>query len=164
MEVLKIKHLTVPAPVISTSPIDFDAFVVNKDMVLGRIRSFPEDTACGRDGCHAQHFLDALSGPAVVVSDDVHAFIIAIVNLLLAGKCPPSLCEFIASAPLTPLLKLEGDIIPMVVGKILRRHVSKVVASSVSKDMHVYLGDYQFGVGVPCGSEAILRSANRILE
>ncbi|XP_026440920.1 uncharacterized protein LOC113339911 isoform X3 [Papaver somniferum] len=85
MEVLKIKHLTVPAPVISTSPIDFDAFVVNKDMVLGRIRSFPEDTACGRDGCHAQHFLDALSGPAVVVSDDVHAFIIAIVNLLLAG-------------------------------------------------------------------------------
>lgn len=164
MAVPKRKHPTASPPVIPIAPIESAAFVANKDMVLGRIKSFPKGTSCGRDDLHAQHFLDALSGSAAAVADDLLASITVIVNLLLAGKCPPLLGEFIASAPLTPLLKSGGDIRPIVVGTIWRRLVSKVAASSVSKDMSVYLGYYQFGVGIPCGSESILHSVNHILE
>jgi len=61
--------------------------------------------------------------------------IIALVNLLLAGNYPPQLAEYIARAPLTPLVKPGGCIRPIVVGTIWRRLGSKVAASTVSKDM-----------------------------
>ena len=34
----------------------------------------------------------------------------------------------------------------------------------VGKEMAQYLGDYQFGVGMPNGAEAVLHSANRFLN
>lgn len=37
-------------------------------------------------------------------------------------------------------------------------------AFSVGKDMSSYLGDYQFGVGVPVGGESILHAVNHLLE
>lgn len=106
------------------------------------IRSFPKGTSCGGDGLHAQHFLDALNGSAAAVADDLLASITAIFNLLLAG----------------------GGIRPIVVGTIWKRLVSKVASSIVGKEMSVYFSDFQFGVGVPCGGEAILHSFNRILD
>ncbi|GJW49083.1 hypothetical protein Tco_0090434 [Tanacetum coccineum] len=42
------------------------------------------------------------------------------VNLWLAGRCPPILAEFVASAPLTPLLKPDNGIRPIAVGLIWR--------------------------------------------
>lgn len=161
---LQLKHPLAPPPVLPTVTFEVDAASASSDMVLNRIRSFSRGTACCRDGLHAQHLLDALSGPAAAMADELLASITAIVNLLLAGKCPPQLGKFIASAPLTPLLKPGGGIRPIAVGTIWRRLVSKVAASLVSKDMTRYLSDFQFGVGVPCGGEAILHSANRILE
>lgn len=138
-------------------------------MVLNMIRSFPKGTSCGGDGLHAQHFLDALNGSAAAVADDLLASITTIFNLLLAGNspqppAPPGLVCFFASAPLTPLLKPGGGIRPIVVGTIWRRLVSKVASSIVGKEMSVYFSDFQFGVGVPCGGEAILHSFNRILD
>ncbi|KAD6454771.1 hypothetical protein E3N88_09477 [Mikania micrantha] len=62
-------------------------------------------------------------------------------------SCPKVLAEFVASAPLTPLLKPDKGIRPIVVGGIWRRLVSKVVMKKVGKEMTQYLGDYQFGVG-----------------
>ncbi|GKD95488.1 hypothetical protein Tco_1379385 [Tanacetum coccineum] len=69
-----------------------------------------------------------------------------------------------ASAPLTPLLKPDNGIRPIVVGAIWRRLVSKVAMRGVRKEMSKYLGDFQFGVGVPSGAEAVLHSANRFLN
>lgn len=72
--------------------------------------------------------------------------------------------EFVASAPLTPLLKPGGGLRPIAVGTIWRRLCSKLVVSSVCKDMTTYLGNHQFGVGIPGGGEGILHAANRLLE
>ncbi|MCI61124.1 hypothetical protein A2U01_0082380, partial [Trifolium medium] len=63
------------------------------------------------------------------------------------GRCPKSLSEFVASAPLTPLLKSDGGICPIAVGTIWRRLVSKVVMKGVGKDLAKYLNDFQFGLG-----------------
>ncbi|GJY85803.1 hypothetical protein Tco_0499829, partial [Tanacetum coccineum] len=65
---------------------------------------------------------------------------VTMINIFLAGNCPQMLGEYIASAPLTPLVKPGGGIRPIV------------------------LDGLQFGVGVAGGSEAILHSVNRLIE
>ena len=68
------------------------------------------------------------------------------------------------SAPLTPLLKPDNGVRPIAVGTIWRRLVSKVAMKGVGKEMTKYLNDFQFGVGVSSGAEAILHSVNRLLS
>jgi hypothetical protein len=87
-----------------------------------------------------------------------------VVNIFLGGKCPRALGEFIASAPLTPLIKPGGGIRPIVVGTVWRRLVSKVGASMIGHSLDSYLNDLKFGVGVPGGGEAILHAVNRFIE
>ncbi|GJY02842.1 hypothetical protein Tco_0360994 [Tanacetum coccineum] len=50
------------------------------------------------------------------------------------------------------------------VGTILRRLVSKVAMKGVGKEMLKYLSDFQFGVRVSGGAEAILHSVNMVLS
>ncbi|GJR46042.1 putative reverse transcriptase domain-containing protein [Tanacetum coccineum] len=83
---------------------------------------------------------------------------------LLVGKCPKRLGEYIASAPLTPLVKPGGGIRPIAVGTIWRRLVSKVCATTIGHSLDTYLNDLQFGVGVSGGGEAILHAVNRLIE
>ncbi|MFS7946861.1 hypothetical protein Hanom_Chr06g00541361 [Helianthus anomalus] len=44
------------------------------------------------------------------------------------------------------------------------KKVGKEAMMKVGKEAVKYLGDYQFGVGVPNGAEAVLHSANRFLN
>ena len=95
--------------------------------------------------------MDILGGAATAIADDLLGSITGIVNLFLSGKCPIQLGEYIASAPLTPLVKPGGGLRPIAVGTVWRRLVSKVASSSVGNSMNSYLQDFQFGVGVPGG-------------
>ncbi|XP_026442067.1 uncharacterized protein LOC113341381 [Papaver somniferum] len=158
------KHPPAPMPTVSCDEAMVDPIIVDSRVVLRDIRIFPKGTSCGRDGLRAQHLVDAISGAAAAIADDLLVSITGVVNLWLAGRCPAVLGEFIASAPLTPLLKPGGGIRPIAVGTVWRRLVSKVAAVSVGKDMSTYLGDYQFGVGIPAGGESILHAVNRLLE
>ncbi|KAD7117211.1 hypothetical protein E3N88_04479 [Mikania micrantha] len=158
------KHPMVPPPSSPSNPLAQPALVVDGECVLKCIRSFPKGTSCGRDGMRAQHLLDAVGGEGSVTSSGLLASITEVVNLWLGGSCPKVLAEFVASAPLTPLLKPDKGIRPIAVGGIWRRLVSKVAMKKVGKEMTQYLGDYQFGVGVPNGAEAVLHSANRFLN
>ncbi|GJU00843.1 reverse transcriptase domain-containing protein [Tanacetum coccineum] len=72
--------------------------------------------------------------------------------------------EYIASAPLTPLVKPGGGIRPISVGTIWRRLVSKVSATMIGYSLDGYLDGLQFGVGVPGGGEAIIHAVNRLVE
>lgn len=65
-------------------------------------------------------------------------------------------------APLTPLLKPDNGIRPIVVGSIWRRLVSKVAMKGVGKEMSKYLSDFQFGVGVSGDAETVLHSVNKV--
>ncbi|MCI35840.1 reverse transcriptase-like protein, partial [Trifolium medium] len=105
-----------------------------------------------------------MCGEGSVVARDLLDVITHVVNLWLGGRCPRDLSEFVASAPLTPLLKPDGGIRPIAVGTIWRRLVSKVAMKGVGKDVTQYLNDFQFGVGISGGAEAILHSANRVLS
>ena len=80
------------------------------------------------------------------------------------GRCLSCLAEFVASAPLTPLLKPDNEIRLVAIGTIWRRLVSKVAMNGVGKEMAQYLNDFQFGVGVSGGAEAIIHSVSRALS
>ncbi|GJY70855.1 putative reverse transcriptase domain-containing protein [Tanacetum coccineum] len=161
---LLAKHPILPPPVMHGSLPSEPPLVVEVDSVLGCIQSFPKGTSCGRDGLRAQHILDALCGEGSAIAVGLLKAISVVVNLLLEGRCPKVLAEFVASAPLMPLLKPDNGIRPIAVGAIWRRLASKVAMKGVRKEMSKYLEDFQFGVGVPSGADAVLYGANRFLN
>ncbi|KAL6499220.1 hypothetical protein OROHE_026248 [Orobanche hederae] len=105
MEALEAKHPLTPPPAMPSTVFSEPPLVASIDTVLGCVKSFPKGTSCGRDGLRAQHILDALCGEGSAIATDLLHAITAVVNLWLGGRCPLSLAEFVASAPLTPLLK-----------------------------------------------------------
>ncbi|GKD82399.1 hypothetical protein Tco_1349238, partial [Tanacetum coccineum] len=146
LEDLKTKHPFKLAPLLPHIPFDHHHLIASPTVVLDRIKSFPCGTPCKRDRLHAQHLIDSFSGSAIAVSDELVSSITQVVNLFFAESCPKMLGEYIANAPLTPLVKLGGGIRLIVVGTVWRRLVSK------------------FGVEVSRGSEAILHVVNRLIE
>ncbi|GJT57615.1 putative reverse transcriptase domain-containing protein [Tanacetum coccineum] len=85
--------------------------------------------------------MDCLSGAAVAISDELVSSITQVVNLFLERKCPMMLGEYIASAPLTPLIKPSGGIRPIAVGTVWRGLVSKDRGDDVGLSM--LLVDFQ---------------------
>ncbi|GKB82448.1 hypothetical protein Tco_0949343, partial [Tanacetum coccineum] len=112
----------------------------------------------------AQHILDALCGEGSATATDLLRAITSVVNLWLARRSSPILEEFVASAPLTPLFKPDNKIWPIDVGTIWRRLVSKVAIKGLGKKMSKYHSDFQFGVRVSGGVEAVVHSVNRVLS
>ncbi|KAL8121383.1 hypothetical protein AgCh_018206 [Apium graveolens] len=108
--------------------------------------------------------VDALHIHKDLVLDHIRSSIMGVVNLFLSGKCPAQLGEFIASAPLTSLVKPGGGILPIAIGTVWRRLVSKAASSSIGSSMASYLRDFQFGVGIPGGCEVVVHSVNMLLE
>ncbi|GJV79785.1 putative reverse transcriptase domain-containing protein [Tanacetum coccineum] len=126
------RHFIAAVKVLSSSGV---APYSEIDCVLGCIKSFPKGTSCGIDGLRVQHILDALCEEGSATATDLLKSITSVVNLWLAGRCQSILAEFVASAPLTPLLKPDNGIRPIA-----------------------------YGVGVSGGAEAVLHSANRVLS
>ncbi len=151
IKALEDKHPLKPAPSMPSTILTEPPLVAEIDSVFGCIKSFPKGTSCGRDGLRAQHILDSLCGEGSAIATDLLRAITTVVNLWLGGRCPSILSEFVASAPLTPLLKPDNGIRPIAVGTIWRRLVSKVAMKGVGKEMAKYLNDFQFGVGVSGG-------------
>ncbi|CAA0838451.1 Cytokinin riboside 5-monophosphate phosphoribohydrolase LOG3, partial [Striga hermonthica] len=108
LEELQAKHPFSPPPSLPRLDVDCEAPSASTRVVLDSIRSFPRGTSCGRDGLRAQYFIDCLSGAAAAISDELICSITHVVNLFLGGECPEVLGEYIASAPLTPLVKPGG--------------------------------------------------------
>ncbi|KAL8134385.1 hypothetical protein AgCh_009420 [Apium graveolens] len=118
LEDLKVKHPFRPPPSLPHTPTDHQHLVASPAVVLDGIKSFPRGTSYGRDGLHAQHFRDCLSGVVVAIYDKLVASITQVVNLFFTGTFPQVLGEYITSAPLTPLVKPGGGIHPIVVGTV----------------------------------------------
>ncbi|GKA93871.1 hypothetical protein Tco_0815857 [Tanacetum coccineum] len=129
-------------------------------MVLDMVTSFPRGTSCGHDGLRAQHLLDCLGGAIVAISDELVASITQVGNLFLDGNCPKILGEYIASAPLTPLVKPRGGILLIAMGIVWRRLVFKVSAAMIGHSLDGYLNDLQFDVRVSGRGDAILHAVN----
>ncbi|GJZ71648.1 hypothetical protein Tco_0635499 [Tanacetum coccineum] len=161
---LKTKHPFKPPPSLPQISIDHHHLVASPAVVLDIIKSFPRGTSCGRDGLHAQHLMDCLSGVAVAISNKLVSSITQVVNLFLDGKCPQQVGRVYCQCSPHTVGKPSGGIRPIVVGIVWRRLISKVSAIMIGHSLDGYLDGLQFGVGVAGGSEAILHSVNRLIE
>ncbi|GJR10647.1 putative reverse transcriptase domain-containing protein [Tanacetum coccineum] len=164
IKALEAKNRYKPPPSMPSKTFIDPTFVAKIDIVIGCIKLFPKGTSCERDGLRAQHILDAICGEGSATVTDLLKAITSVINVWLAGRCSPILAGFVASAPLTPLLKPDNGIRPISVGTMWRRLVFKVPMKGVDKEMSKYFNDFQFGVKVSGGAEAILHSVNRLLS
>ena len=88
-----------------------------------------------------------------------------IVTIRVHCKCPQVLGEYIASAPLTPLIKQGGYIRPIAVGTVWRRLVSKVGAALVGPSLSSNFVGLQFGWCIESSqSEGTLANRNRFFQ
>ncbi|GJZ91856.1 hypothetical protein Tco_0663921, partial [Tanacetum coccineum] len=133
IKALEAKHPYKPPPSMPSNTFFEPPIIVEINSVFGCIKSFPRGTSCRRDSLRAQHILDALCGKGSATATDLLKAITSVINLWLAGRCPPILAELVAYAPRMPLLKLGNGIRPIVVGTIWRRLVSKVAIKGVGK-------------------------------
>ncbi|GJT05624.1 hypothetical protein Tco_0840086 [Tanacetum coccineum] len=162
IKALEAKHPYKPLPSMPSITFFYHPLIAEIDSVFSCIKSFSKGTSCGRDGL--KHILDALCGEGSATATYLLKVITSVFNFWLAGRCSPILAEFVASAPLMPLLKPDNGIRPIAVGTIWRRLVSKVSMKGMGKEMSKYLSDFQFGVGVAGGAMAILHSVNWVLS
>ncbi len=138
VETLRVKHPEGKLPVdprldkhISDSIIS-----ASKEEVMYALWSFPKGTACSRSGLRVERILQLVgSGIGVESPDSVISLFTRVVNLLLHGNVPTTLCPLIASGNLVPLLKKDGSIRPIAVGEILRRIASKIVLRRIGREV-----------------------------
>nr|GEU48387.1 putative reverse transcriptase domain-containing protein [Tanacetum cinerariifolium]GEU48392.1 putative reverse transcriptase domain-containing protein [Tanacetum cinerariifolium] len=112
---LRAKHPYEPPPSMPDITFSEPPLVAKINSVFSCIKSFPKGISCGRDGLRAQHILNALCEEGSATTMDLLKVMTSVVNLWLVGRCLPILAEFIASAPLTPLLKPDNGIRPIAV-------------------------------------------------
>ncbi len=88
----------------------------------------------------------------------------SLVNLLAAGRAPPSVLPHLCGATLLASPKKSGGHRPIAVGEILRRHTSKCLASTSRRSAISSLTPLQLGVGVKGGYEAIIHTTSHLLS
>jgi len=139
-----------------------DPFTCLENDILLALQSFSKGSAGGRSGLRPNH-LSELVAPCAHAPRFLEA-LCSFVNVLASGKAPPQLAPFLASAPLTPLMKKDRTIRPVAVGETLRRLVSKIAMAKVKHRAASLLAPLQLGVGMRDGCEAIIHVFNRLLR
>lgn len=91
MKVLETKELYMSFLSIHTTLFYEASMVLQVDIILMCIKSFPKGTTGGIDYLQAQHILHVIYGEGSVAEKYMLYVINLIVNLWLGGKCPTSL-------------------------------------------------------------------------
>ena len=136
------------------------AVVIDDEFVRRGILSFPRGSGCGPSGLRPQHLRDAM---VPGMEDELIRQLAALANLLARGDVPPEVRPYLCSASLAALPKEDNSHRPIAVGEVLRRLVSKCLASVVSEEARSLLEPFQVGVGTPGGCEAVVHVARKWL-
>jgi hypothetical protein len=131
------------------------------EAVLKGLLGFPPGSGAGSSGLRPQHLLEGVRSPAQRVA--LEALTDAL-NVLVAGRVPPSLAPALAGASLSALVKDGGDVRPIAVGETIRRLTSKCLCAEVKDEAALYLRPLQVGVACPMGAEAVIRSLTQYVE
>jgi hypothetical protein len=137
---------------------------VSPQQVANAVRSFRPGTAPGPSSFRAEHLKEAIFSPDPSKSEKALYAVTSLVNLLAAGKLPPSITPIFCGANLYAAAKKDGGFRPIAVGEIFRRLVSKCLAFEFAPRAAEYLKPLQMGVGVRAGCEAIVHAFCSLLE
>jgi hypothetical protein len=108
---------------------------VTSSVVTRAIYSFPAGSAGGPDGLRPQHFKDIITSPYREGSFDLISVLTDFVNLVLAGKVPPTFRPYFFGASLIGLGKKDGGVRPIAIGGTLRRLVAKCAVLLIKEEI-----------------------------
>lgn len=108
--------------------------------------------------------LNAFCGADSPMVNEFSTNLTPVVNLCFQGKCPISLEKFVTNVPITPIIKADEGVGPIVVGTIWRRLVFKVAMKMKGKAVTTYLEDFQFYFCISWGDETILYMVSHFFE
>ena len=143
-----------PAP----TPVSLLTSAVRKGVL-----SFPHGSAPGPSALRPSHLREAVRCPSPDQADRLLAALTNVVNLLAAGQAPPTINPFLCGASLLASRKKSGGHRPIAVGEVLRRLVSKCLASHVRQSAISILNPLQLGVAVQGGCEAIVHAVSQAM-
>ena len=132
--------------------------VADMDQVLKAVHSFPSASGAGRSGLRPSHLLDAMR-PAS--SDLLLRLVTEVVNLLLQGEVPETICPFVCGASIMALRTPNGTLRPVAVGDTLRRIRSNFAVEFISERARTMLEPLQLGVKTSNGCEAIIHTTRQ---
>ncbi|CAI5973877.1 unnamed protein product [Closterium sp. NIES-64] len=91
--------------------------------------------------------------------------LLAVYQLWLRGYYAPAARSLLASSTLVALAKPNLDVRPIAIGEVLIRILSRAVCLQLRDQMaRVFLASQQFGVGVTCGTEVVVRGVCHALD
>ena len=156
------KHPQVPPPALPPGLVP-PSINLNEQAVLRGAKSFPIGSAPGPSGFRPSHLKEAAGCPSPDQAGQFLSRLTRFVNLLAAGRIPPSVIPHLCGATLLASRKKNGGHRPIAVGEVLRRLVSKCLAAHTRQTAVSILSPLQLGVGVKGGCEAIVHAVDQAL-
>jgi hypothetical protein len=132
--------------------------------VMGLLKSFKRGTASGASGLQVRHLLDAARTTHPVLDDLLRTRLATVLTILLRGQAAPELAPLLTTSVLVALPKPAGGLRPIAIGEVLRRLVSKAAIIRVRPTLEAHFLPFQLGVSTSNGSEAILHSAQALVQ
>jgi hypothetical protein len=140
------------------------AVLIDGDVVIKQLKSFPKGTAPGADGLRVEHLKNMLVNVPAGVFQDLSAAYTGVINTFISGRVPAVLSVVLCSAPITPLKKAKGGIRPIAVGETWRRLVSKCAMAAVGTAVGRDLSPLQVGVGVKDGAVSAVHAIQAVIR
>ena len=103
---------------------------LSESAVFRAVRSFPNGSAPGPSGLRPCHLKEAVCCPSPVRATQALSSLTSFVNTLAFGKAPPSIMSYLCGATLLASQKKNGGLRPIAVGEVLRRLISKCLATA----------------------------------
>jgi hypothetical protein len=142
-------------------PIKLSAVQFTDYDVTAAIRAFPAGSAGGPDGIRPQHLRDLTSNK--VNGQVLVTTLTGLINILMNGKCPPSVTSVFFGGRLIALQKKAGGIRPISIGYTWRRLAAKCVNNYAISLLGDSVAPIQLGIGSSGGCEAAVHATRRFL-
>ena len=135
---------------------------VSERVVHQGVKSFPRGSAPGPSGLRPSHLREAVGCPSPDRTSQVLTSLTKFVNLLATGQAPSSIFPHLCSITLLACHKKNGGLRPIAVGEVLRRLISKSLATATRHDAFNSLAPLQLGLCVRGDCEAIIHSVSHL--
>ena len=163
LQEMQNKHPQAPPPHVPPGPVPSPASL-SEPVILKGVRSFPNASVPGPSGLRPSHLREAVVCPSPDRASQALSSLTCLINLLAAGKAPPSVLPHLCGATLLASRKKSGGHRPIAVGEVLRRLTSKCLASASRHSAISTLTPLQLGVGVRGGCEAIIHATSHLVS
>ena len=162
LEEMLSKHPQAAPPTLPSGQVP-PPLTVSESAVKRGVRSFPNGSAPGPSGLRPSHLREAVGCPSPDRANRFLSSLTRFLNLLAAGRAPPTITPHLCGASLLASRKRNGGHRPIAVGEVLRRLVSKYLASLVRSPAISLLAPLQLGVSVQGDCEAIVHATSQLM-